>query len=264
MQEHHLPERGISYRTNVFIPKRKTLVFIHGLSGSSSAWAAYETAFTNEYNILTFDLRGHGTSKKYISYDEYALSLFVEDIRVLLERLHINTCSIISHSFGTLTAMSFTAAYPDKVPLLVYISPVYGSSTLFPVYQYAVTSLVRIYSLFPFHPRQHGRVDYARYRGTGDWNIRRIAADIYRTSLRVYLYCFKHAHDVPDEQWLKVQNKTHIIHGTKDSVIPIHNAQALAKKLNCTMTAVSDANHIVVLNNANTIISLLDEIVKTI
>src|SRR5579859_2075215 len=99
MKEDYLSERGIYYRTNDFKGGRPTLVFVHGLLGSSSAWAPYEKLLQGNYNILTFDLRGHGKSVRPLKYREYEVRYFVKDIAALLEHLHITECVLVSHSF---------------------------------------------------------------------------------------------------------------------------------------------------------------------
>ena len=52
------------------------MVFVHGVSGSSSAWWPYEKIFENKYNILTFDIRGHGKLKKFPNYSDYKIKNF--------------------------------------------------------------------------------------------------------------------------------------------------------------------------------------------
>ena len=64
MKEYYFDNDKIYYRTNEFKADRLILVFIHGVSGSSSSWWTYEKIFENKYNILTYDIRGHGKSKK--------------------------------------------------------------------------------------------------------------------------------------------------------------------------------------------------------
>src|SRR5437016_6254620 len=104
MQEHVLKEE-IYYRTNFFKPDRLTLVFIHGVSGSSSAWLPYEKIFENKYNILTYDIRGHGKSKKFRSYHDYEIKHFANDLHELVTYLRIEKMVLISNSFGALIAL---------------------------------------------------------------------------------------------------------------------------------------------------------------
>jgi len=89
MQEYIWEDR-IYYETNEFKPDRLTLVFVHGVSGSSSAWLPYEKIFENKYNILTYDIRGHGKSKKYPNYSDYEIKNFAEDLHDLISFLKRN------------------------------------------------------------------------------------------------------------------------------------------------------------------------------
>ena len=59
LTERYLDNR-VYYRHGEIKNERQTLVFIHGLLGSSSAWRPYEARFGTDYNLLFFDLRGHG------------------------------------------------------------------------------------------------------------------------------------------------------------------------------------------------------------
>lgn len=105
MIEHVCEARGMYYRTNTFSAGRPTVVLVHGVSGSSSAWKAYEARFESQYNLLTYDIRGHGKSKKYPRCRDYAIRHFVEDLHVLLEHLGVDTCILVSHSFSVLIAL---------------------------------------------------------------------------------------------------------------------------------------------------------------
>ena len=80
MKEFYFKENHIYYRMNDFKPDRKTLVFVHGMSGSSSAWIEYEEKFSKEYNVLTYDLRGHGKSHRYKKFNDYEIDKFTEDL----------------------------------------------------------------------------------------------------------------------------------------------------------------------------------------
>src|SRR3989344_7188178 len=128
MKECFFAERGIYYRVNGQLPGRATLLFIHGLSGSSSAWWPYERILENRYNIISPDLRGHGKSQKLLFYGAYTPELIADDIVKLLEHLEVKHCIIIAHSFGTLLALTALRQAPRIFEAAVFISPTYGAS----------------------------------------------------------------------------------------------------------------------------------------
>src|SRR5689334_8832829 len=102
MKDQYWEERGIAYRTNTFDDSRQTLVFIHGLGTTCSVWVSFETALESNYNILTYDLRGHGLSRRYKNYEDYEPERLVGDLQALMQFLKISSCWLISVSFGTL------------------------------------------------------------------------------------------------------------------------------------------------------------------
>ncbi len=243
-----MENRGIAYRTNTFAPERKTLLFVHGLSGSLSAWYPYEKIFENNYNIITFDLRGHGLSVRP-SNSGYVMAEFVEDIKTLLKHLHIEHCSIISHSFGTLVAMEFSIAYPEVVAGNIFLAPTYGAQHFKIIKLLANLGAAR--ARVPLRLRSYGRTDYASFLPTPDYSIARIGTDILNMGIRSYLRSMRvvFARDYT-ANWLALSAPSLLIHGTNDSMIPVANSREFAKLLKSSKLAeINGANHVLVLNN---------------
>lgn len=266
MNEHVLVERGISYRTNAWVPGRKTLVFMHGLVGSSSAWIPFEQHFTESYNILTFDLRGHGLSLKPQDSESYAIKNFVDDLHALVSQLGATKFTLISHSFGTLIALEFLAIHAEMVESLVFLSPAFslnkiGKTRVMKLVYNVLGGLTRI---LPFWSNVHGRTDYTKYIKTGDWNIGRTIADLWNTSLHVYFYCMKHVYAVEQEALLEqITTPTLLIHGRKDGMFPVENSLIMAKRIkNSKLLILEEADHIIVLNNEKEITEAMDTFLK--
>ncbi len=253
MKESFFENRGIAYRTNGFEASRPTLVFIHGLSGSASAWFPYEGLFSATHNLLSFDLRGHGMSAKPTHYKDYDLAKSAEDLYELLEHLHVGRFTLISHSFGTLVALEFLLAHEGRVSGAIFLSPVAGlrRTKLFSLTRAATVTLASLFSVFPFRPVVRGRVDYTPFTHTGDWNLRRIGRDLRITTLRVYIYSLAHAYTKGyDFLWERVAVPTLIMHGKEDSIIPVENAVRLASEIpGAELVILARANHVIVLNN---------------
>jgi pimeloyl-ACP methyl ester carboxylesterase len=252
MTEQYFQKRNIYYRTNALRAERTTLVFVHGLSGSSSAWLKYEQLFDERYNIVTFDLRGHGKSAKPGRYEDYAMTNFADDLEALVAHLGLRDFVLISHSFGTLIALEYLSKHQDLVQKIIFLSPDFAvkkrlvSQLIRPLL--LVTSLLR---LLPFAGRPGHHVDYGKYPDSGDWNIPRMIADVGNTTLRVYLYCTRQTY-VPDwEDFLpEIAKPTLIMHGQKDSIFPVRNSLVMDKKIKDTkLIILPQADHILVLNN---------------
>ena len=93
----------------------KWIVFLHGIGGSTETWKKQIDAF-NQYNLLLIDLPGHGKSeyKKKIT-----VSNVNEAIKEVLDYLHIEQADFIGLSLGSLVAVYFAIANPQKVKTLI-------------------------------------------------------------------------------------------------------------------------------------------------
>ncbi len=232
MQEHIFEDR-IYYRTNEFRPDRLTLVFAHGASGSSFAWLPYEKIFETKYNILTYDIRGHGMSKKFPNYEDYELKNFVADFHDLLIYLRISKFILISSSFATMIAREYIKLYRDTVIALVFTSTEDYRDDDFKlkIIRPSLKLLTSIIKFLPFSPKPRGHVDYTKTKNS-DWSIDRTYADLRNTGLHAQFYTLKQSFSPGQNHELeKISVPTLIIHGDKDSLVPIKNAIDFSKKI---------------------------------
>lgn len=254
MKEYFLPKTGICFRVNDFQAGRKTLVFIHGLTGSASSWFEYEGLLGEDYNILSTDLRGHGKSFRPDNYRDCEIKNFAEDVYDLIVTLGLRQIVLISHSFGTLVALEFLLKHPDKAEAAVFLSPSFGvkKTLAAKVIKAAVAILAFVASLFPVFKKLGGRVDYSKYQNVGDWDAKLNLADIRNTGWRTCLWCLKQIYSSEtDNFWSQIALPSLIIHGRQDSVIPFQNAVVMPQKIKGSKLILLDqANHLFVLNNA--------------
>lgn len=101
----------------------ETLVFIHGLSDSLLYWEVLAAGLKNDYQIVRFDLPGHGESE--LGSEEMTIDSYVNDLAALLDGLDINDVNLIGFSLGGAIALDFALKYPDKVDSLVIMSSFY-------------------------------------------------------------------------------------------------------------------------------------------
>ncbi len=267
MQEDFLEERGIWYSTNGGA-RAPAIVFIHGLTGSSSAWHEYEEKFAATHRIIFYDLRGHGRSVKPKRYEDYEMQQHVDDLKALLSHLSVERCTLVSHSYGTLIALECILQSSASVEKAIFISPTFDLRTI-RLQRFSdsfIRTLCRIFAFFPIRSAHGRHVDYGKYRHTGDWNFRRMWADIRNTGLRVSMFCLDILCASEDPQkWKKLDMPVHIIHGSKDSVIPLAHAQAMATSTNgAELTIIDGANHVLVINDAADVSAALEHILNAI
>lgn len=259
MGEYFLGSKKLYYRTNELQEGRPTIVFVHGLSGSSSAWVAYEQELKQIANVVSFDLRGHGKSEKLRAYEAYKINNIADDLYELVEYLNIDQCILVGHSLGCLVVLSFLQRYQDRVSKIVLLAPSAAPGSMLSAKLLSPFLAIGVFiaALLPFSGRTvGGHVDYTRYRDTGDWNISRMIADIGNTSLWVYLYATKQAYRVNFKEFLlEISIPALIIHGKRDTIFPMHHGLYMASKIpGAQFLSINDADHILALNKSTRII----------
>lgn len=262
MQEHIFDDR-IYYRTNEFKPDRMTLVFAHGVSGSSSAWWPYEKIFENKYNVLNYDIRGHGMSKKYANYDDYETKKFTEDLHDLISYLKIQKFILISNSFAGLVHLEYLKMYRETVIANVFTSPEvylgegFGAKIIRPVSKILTGTI----SLLPFNPKPRGHVDYKKHIGSTDWNIQRNLADIRNTGLHAHFYTLRQSLTPGQNYELeKINIPTLILHGEKDTMVPIKNSIKMSQLIrNSEFMSIPNVDH----NTAHNAVKIMSETIES-
>ncbi|QOR68313.1 alpha/beta hydrolase [Cytobacillus suaedae] len=95
----------------------KPLLLIHGLPIDSRMWDGQFEELSKQYKVIRFDLPGYGKSGAHDN--DFS---FVEDLKGLLDYLHIETVSIIGLSIGGQIGIDFSLDYPEKVESIVLVS----------------------------------------------------------------------------------------------------------------------------------------------
>jgi len=93
------------------------VVLIHGWHSSAGInWDLPGTSalLAKNFNVIEYDVRGHGMSDKPAKEEAYGPEL-VEDVARLLDHLKIKKAHIVGYSMGGIIAGNFIAKHPDRV-----------------------------------------------------------------------------------------------------------------------------------------------------
>lgn len=259
-------DNRIYYRTNEFKPERLTLVLVHGVSGSSSAWLPYEKIFEGTYNIVSYDIRGHGNSKKYPHYEDYEIKNFAGDLHDLVSYLKIPKFILISNSFAGLVHLEYLKLWRDTVIANVFTSPeVYMKDGIMAkISRPVLTAATGLLSILPFDTTPRGHVDYSKHPNSTDWDIKRNLADMRNTGLHVHLYTLRKSFDDDGKYALeKINVPTLIIHGEKDSMVPMANSMIMSKEIKCSeFVSIPNIDHNTVHNAVKQMSSAIESFIE--
>jgi pimeloyl-ACP methyl ester carboxylesterase len=96
------------------------LVLIHGLGSSTRDWEPQVAEFSKTFQVITFDLRGHGQSDKPAG--PYAIAQFAADLAGLLTALGARAAHVVGISLGGTVAFQFALDHPAMTRTLTIVN----------------------------------------------------------------------------------------------------------------------------------------------
>lgn len=117
MPTKHLDDIDVYYE---IVGEGEPLLFIHGLGSSSRDWEQQVSFFANNYQVITFDVRGHGQSSKPTG--PYSIPQFATDVSTLLNKLGFDSIHVIGISMGGMIAFQLAVDQPETVKSLVIVN----------------------------------------------------------------------------------------------------------------------------------------------
>lgn len=95
-----------------------TLIFLHGLLGSSSNWHSLARGLGDTFHVLVPDLRNHGRSPHD---DDVSYAAMARDLARLIDEQGLESALLIGHSMGGKAAMWLALEQPELVSGLVVV-----------------------------------------------------------------------------------------------------------------------------------------------
>lgn len=108
-------------------PEGPTIILIHGLLGSHLNWnTQLKSPELQQYRIITYDLRGHGSSGKPTDAEAYTDGRrWADDLATVIESSHARRPVVVGWSLGAAVISNYLAAYGDgRIAGAVYVGGV--------------------------------------------------------------------------------------------------------------------------------------------
>jgi non-heme chloroperoxidase len=100
-----------------------SILMIPGLGNTAHAFDDLAPAFTDRFHVVAMTRRGFGESSH--PADGYDIKTLVDDIRTVIDRLHLGRVILVGHSIAGEEMTRLAGQYPDQVLKLVYLDAAY-------------------------------------------------------------------------------------------------------------------------------------------
>ena len=102
------------------------VVLLHGVGLNQSIWAAQVKALEADFQVITYDLLGHGRSAA--AFTNALLADWVDQLNGVVRDLALEKFALVGFSFGGLIAQAYAAQHPHMIDKLALMSTVYDRS----------------------------------------------------------------------------------------------------------------------------------------
>ncbi|MTH94772.1 alpha/beta fold hydrolase [Roseibium sp. RKSG952] len=96
------------------------LFLIHGIGAARNTWAKALPILTDHFTVVTYDLRGHGTSP--LPEGPFGLDELVADLERVREKTGFKCAHFAGHSLGGMIGPAYALKYPNRVNSLGLLS----------------------------------------------------------------------------------------------------------------------------------------------
>jgi pimeloyl-ACP methyl ester carboxylesterase len=103
------------------------IVFVHEFAGDARSWEPQLRHFARRYRTIAYNARGYPPSDVPAEPERYSQARARDDIRAVLDGLHIDKAHIVGLSMGGFAALHFGFAYSDRARSLVICGCGYGA-----------------------------------------------------------------------------------------------------------------------------------------
>lgn len=95
------------------------VVFAHGGGWDCRSWAPQIAShLTDDYELIIYDIRGHGNSGAP-PVEDYSIELLAADLKELVDTLNLDRPAVGGLSLGGMIAHTYAAEYPESLSALV-------------------------------------------------------------------------------------------------------------------------------------------------
>ena len=96
----------------------KKLVCLHGFTGTASSWEELAQQLP-DVHVIAIDLIGHGMSDVPQNASDYEMSVQLQLLHEVFQRLQLDRFTLLGYSMGGRVALSYAVQYPEQIEKLL-------------------------------------------------------------------------------------------------------------------------------------------------
>ena len=212
------------------------VVLIHG-SGpgvtSYANWRVVIPALSQRFHVVAPDMVGFGFSERPTGI-QYGLQTWADQTVALMETLGIQKAHLVGNSFGGAIALRIATQHPERVNKLVLMG---SMGVPFPItpgldrvwgYEPSFENMRKVLDVFAYSRELvNDELARVRYEGSIQPGFQESFSAMFPADESGSRQRWVEAMVTPDDELRALRNRTLIVHGREDQVIPVSNSYRL-------------------------------------
>ena len=123
VHETHVPVGGAElYARDV--GKGPAIIILHGGPDFDQSYMLPEMdRLADAYHLIYYDQRGRGKSADHVQPEDVTLASDIADMEKVRQYFHLDSVTLLGHSWGTVLALEYALKYPERVSHLILMNP---------------------------------------------------------------------------------------------------------------------------------------------
>jgi proline iminopeptidase len=106
------------------IGKGPPILILHGGPDFDESYMLPEMdRLSNSYHLIYYDQRGRGKSADHVQPEDVTLASDVADMDKVRQYFHLNSMTLLGHSWGTVLVLEYALKYPERASHLILMNP---------------------------------------------------------------------------------------------------------------------------------------------
>ena len=106
------------------VGKGPAIIILHGGPDFDQSYMLPEMdRLADSYHLIYYDQRGRGRSAEHVQPEDVTLSSDIDDVDKVRQYFHLDSVTLLGHSWGTVLALEYASKYPGHVSRLILMNP---------------------------------------------------------------------------------------------------------------------------------------------
>jgi proline iminopeptidase len=106
------------------VGKGPAIIVLHGGPDFDQSYLLPEMdRLSDSYHLIYYDQRGRGKSASNVRPEDVTLASDIADLEKVRQAFHLESVTLLGHSWGTVIALEYALKYPERVSHLILMNP---------------------------------------------------------------------------------------------------------------------------------------------